>query len=60
MILWVVRDRNGDCWLHESEPIDCIEGIWQPNDCRFYRVSPRLFPEVTYKNSPQKIEIKFI
>ena len=60
MIYWAARDKHGDCFLYESEPIECIDGVWQANQCRFYSISPRLFPELTHANSPMKVELKLI
>lgn len=57
MIYWAARDKYGDCFLYESKPIECIDGVWQSNQCRFYSISPRLFPELTHENSPQEVEL---
>lgn len=55
MELWIARDENGDLALHESEPY-CPSGKWHNSNQEFY-LDSELFPEVTFENSPQKIEI---
>ena len=60
MKYWVARDKRGECYLYEGKPIECTEGVWQPSGHRWYSVSPRLFPEVTFENSPQEVELKLI
>lgn len=57
MKLYAARDKRGDCFLYESKPIECIDGVWQSNQCRFYSISPRLFPELTHENSPMEVEL---
>ena len=59
MIYYVAADRNGEVFLYEDEPI-LGNGYWQPSRHRWYKVSPSLFPNVTFVNSPMKVEIKLI
>lgn len=56
MKMYVARDRFGDCFLYENKP-ECIDGVWNPNNGRFYHISPRLFPELTHENSPMEVEL---
>lgn len=60
MTYWAARDKYGDCFLYESKPIECIDGVWQANQCRFYSISPRLFSELTHENSPMEVELKLV
>ena len=59
MIYYVAADRNGEVFLYEDEPI-LGNGYWQPSRHSYYKVSSSLFPNVTYENSPMKVEIKLI
>ena len=59
MIYWVAADGNGEVFLYEDKPI-LGNGHWQPTGHRWYKISPRLFPNVTYENSPMKIEINIM
>jgi hypothetical protein len=59
MKFYVARDKNGVCCLYESYP-SLKDGIWDNNGNPFYHVSPRLFPGVTFENSPEEVEIKFL
>ena len=56
MELWIARDENGALALHESEPYCPFGGNWHNCNQEFY-LDSELFPEVTFENSPQKIEI---
>lgn len=52
--LWIARDKDGGLWLYEKEP-KRIGNIF------FNEVSIALestsHPEITWENSPQRIEI---
>ena len=63
MKMWIARDSDNSLWLHQSEPEVregitvkkywfCIEGCWQLDE--------DFFPEVTFENSPQKVEFKLV
>lgn len=58
MKLWIARDKDGYSQLYVEEPIkrngyfECV-----PNT-GWFTISCRLFPEVTFENSPQQVEIQ--
>lgn len=56
MKLWIARDKNGALTLHESEPY-CPYNTWHNSNQEFY-LDEDLFPEVTFENSPQQVEVK--
>lgn len=58
MKLWIARNLDGTLSLHESEP-RCPFNTWHNGGQEFY-LDKDLFPEVTYDNSPQQVEIKLI
>jgi hypothetical protein len=58
MELWIARNENDTLSLHESEP-RCPFSTWYNTNQEFYLDSD-LFPEVTFENSPQQVEIKLI
>ena len=73
MKLWIARDKNGSLSLYVCEPIE-INGQFYVHD-GYSRIDydtsyvkgwyidgidRNLFPEVTYENSPQQVEIKLI
>lgn len=58
MKMWIARDENGTLALHESEPY-CPYSTWHNSNQEFY-LDNDLFPEVTFENSPQQVEIKLI
>ena len=66
MTLWIARNQDGSLWLHEEKPslvydeelrkLYYEKGSFSILD--FYDES--LFHEVTFENSPQKVELKLI
>ena len=60
--MWIARDFDG-LWLFRNKPIlDCFGGqkFWKDNDDdeRYIMKMPSiLFPEITFENSPQEVEI---
>lgn len=59
MKFWIARDLDGTLGLLDGDKPKPILGEWIPNN-NYYNIDNRLFPEVTYKNSPQEIELKLI
>ena len=65
MKMWIVRDTDGSLWFYTAKPIK--------NTIRFdraildngkisevYAFDEDSFPEVTFENSPQQVEIKLV
>lgn len=60
MKLWIARDRDGILRIYDNEPkvdkrkqeIISIGG--------YYDININLFPQITFDNSPQQIELKLI
>lgn len=59
MKLWIARDSYG-LWLFAHKPIKCITNgdkyFSRQNNIR-YSIDSFLFPEITFENSPKKIEL---
>lgn len=61
MNLWITRDYMG-LWLYSTRP------LFNPSKKEFesidgnslYISDDKLFPEVTFENSPQRVELKLI
>lgn len=55
MKLWIARDKSGSLYLYEDKPEkkgdEFIGKSWA-------WIFTSLFPEVTFENSPQKVEFK--
>ena len=62
MKLWIAREPNGKIGLYKGAPRWCL-GImnydWNHGGFIGYLNSSN-FPEVTFENSPQQVEIKLI
>lgn len=73
MKLWIAREKNGSLRLYASKPIE-IGGYFHIHDgytridygtrqvAGWYidGINRKLFPEVTFENSPQQVELKLI
>lgn len=60
MKLWIARDYDGTLGLMDGDKKPkLILGEWIPNN-NYYSIDRRLFPEVTFENSPQQVELKLI
>lgn len=59
--LWITRDFMG-LWLHTTKPLfnSSKKEFESVDDNTLYINNDKLFPEVTFENSPQQIEIKLI
>ena len=59
MELWIARDKYDDLWMFENMPILCRDECWcDSKNGNFMLLDKTLFPDVTFENSPQKIELK--
>ena len=64
MKFWIARDEDGDLFLHNQNPsiLKTEVNVWdcfEASDKDFLVISKE-FPEVTFENSPQEIELKLI
>lgn len=60
--VWLARDENGDLCAYTCKPYRRKELFrlfrWEsPYNGDFIRLKSELFPEVTFKNSPQKARL---
>lgn len=64
MKLWIARDKDGELCLYKTKPWKRVNTTHHNDqfDCddSFMNIDNDLFPEVTYENSPQEIEIKLL
>jgi hypothetical protein len=66
MELWIARDKDGSLWMYDDEPVLRSENSFGVKTKYNGETKPakRLyswyFPEVTFENSPQMVEIKLI
>ena len=60
MNLWIARHPNGKIGLYKGMPTWCLgimEYNWNYGGFIGY-LDPSAFPEVTFKNSPQRVELE--
>ena len=64
MIMWIARAESGNLKLYQTEPQQEVSmltgGIYWNDRLDSYKIDDRLFPEVTFENSPQEVELKLI
>lgn len=67
MKLFIARDKDGTLCLYDKEPklSEEIEGVWvcgQYGDefINIVALPSEDFPEVTFENSPQEIELRLV
>lgn len=65
MRLWIAREQNGKISIHDMEPsletfemCDRTISFWDSPYRTELEFDP--FPEVTFENSPQEVELKLI
>ena len=58
MELWIARDEIG-LGLYDTEPFLEYDGSWSSSG-NWYEIDEKLFPEVTFENSPKRVELKLI
>ena len=60
MKLWIARDRSG-LWLYTTKPLlNPEKNEFESEDGNILYIDDDLFPEITFKNSPQKVKIELI
>ena len=57
--MWIARDKNDSLNLYSSEPIKHIRCFVKASSEDYVaNIWSGLFPEVTFENSPQEVELK--
>ena len=60
MKLWIARDKDGMLYISEEKP-KLFGDYFDTSIGTFYSEIPSgLFPEVTFENSPQEVELKLV
>lgn len=57
MNLWIARDSDGYSQLYVEKPIKKNGYFEHVPNTGWFTISCKLFPEVTFENSPQEIEL---
>ena len=60
MKLWIARDKDDILRLFETKPFLNINNIDWDSDDDYLVIDEILFPEVTFENSPQLVEVKLV
>lgn len=64
MKFWIARDEYGELTLHHNKPEYVYDehyrmSSWSYGGC-IGEIYEKLFPEITFENSPQEIELKLV
>ena len=66
MKMWICRSEIGDLFLFSSKPsydecgMEWFKEYYLPDDIMIdfgYRINSKLYPEVTFENSPMEVEL---
>ena len=62
MKLWTARNKDGSLWLHKDKPSLSMSGKVFTSGIfgGFFNIDDKLFPEVTFDNSPREVELNLI
>lgn len=62
MKLYIARDLNDDLNLYANKPVFSDDGLYYDSimEEQCLSIDKHLFPEVTFENSPQLVEIKLV
>ena len=70
MKLWIARDFDGGLYTFTNKPwLQTVDKMWLDfpvyidwkDDCSYYeQLDCNLYPEVTFENSPQQVELKLV
>ena len=58
MKLYIARDKDGALYLYDNMPNKRSEHFLPYTGYEYIPLDDRLFPEVTFENSPQEVELK--
>ena len=58
MKIWIARDKAGKLYLYKQEPTLINGTFFYDNDS--LEINEENFPEVTFENSPQEVELKLV
>ena len=63
MRIWIARDKNEELNIYLNKPVLDKDGYVFLPTCdafRFFDIDKKLFPEVTFENSPKEVELHLI
>ena len=60
MRLWIARDKGGELYLYDVCPERRCVFFWIQFGYTSIMLDENMFPEVTWENSPQEVELKLV
>lgn len=59
-IMWLARDKDGELYLYDAYPKKQSEFFGNQFGYSSMLLDAKLYPEVTWENSPKKVELKLV
>ena len=60
MRLWIARDKEGQLYLYDNTPDKRSEYFLPYAGYNDFCLDSRMFPEVTFENSPREVELRLV
>lgn len=60
MNFYIARDKDGKLFLYEDKPYLHDNIFYSSSFNGSIKLKEKLFPEVTFENSPQEVELKLV
>ena len=59
MSIWIARDKEGGLWVYPDKPIR-LTNRFESEDvlADYFPINSKLYPEVTWENSPKELVVK--
>ncbi len=57
MKMWIAKQKTGTLSLFQDKPYLDTVGLWFNDNSASYKIPAAKFPEVTFENSPQEVEL---
>ena len=58
-VLWIARDKDNKLYIYEDEPFVVNDERFESYSCYdYWIIFDKLYPEITFENSPKQLIIK--
>lgn len=58
-VLWIARDKNDGLFVYKEKPYLDPYGAFDSDKGGCFVLDPKMYPEVTFENSPKKLKVLF-
>lgn len=57
MTIWIARDYDGSLYVYRKKPLHNGGKTFIAQSSQWWRINKNEYPEVTFENSPQEVEL---